>query len=53
MGDYQDKNERGIIPRFLIQIFTQIANDPKNMYTVQLGYLQIYMEMVCLYPALK
>jgi chromosome segregation ATPase len=36
---------RGVIPRAVSQIFEHIASDPKNSYLVQVGFLQIYMEM--------
>ncbi|CAD8095340.1 unnamed protein product [Paramecium sonneborni] len=41
-----DSDEKGITPRTFEQIFNEIQADANNIYTVQLGYLQIYMEML-------
>ncbi|CAD8097336.1 unnamed protein product [Paramecium sonneborni] len=41
-----DSEEKGITPRTFEQIFNEIQADTNNIYTVQLGYLQIYMEML-------
>ncbi|CAK90171.1 unnamed protein product (macronuclear) [Paramecium tetraurelia] len=41
-----DSDEKGITPRTFEQIFNEIQADTNNIYTVQLGYLQIYMEML-------
>ena len=46
LGDYEDERRQGIIPRALKHIFAFIAQDKTANYEVQLGYLQIYMELV-------
>lgn len=45
-------DSRGVIPRAVNQIFEHIAQDQKQAYVVQVGFLQIYMEMFqdLLYP---
>ncbi|CAD8189657.1 unnamed protein product [Paramecium pentaurelia] len=41
-----DTEEKGITPRTFEQIFHEIQLDDDYTYTVQMGYLQIYMEML-------
>ncbi|CAD8110627.1 unnamed protein product [Paramecium sonneborni] len=41
-----DTEEKGIIPRTFEQIFNEIALDDDYSYSVQIGYLHIYMEML-------
>ncbi|CAD8201731.1 unnamed protein product [Paramecium octaurelia] len=41
-----DTEERGITPRTFEQIFHDISLDDEYTYNVQMGYLQIYMEML-------
>lgn len=37
---------KGIIPRALEQIFSFVNDDHTASYDIQVGYLQIYLEMV-------
>ena len=42
-----DENEhRGIIPRSLEKIFENVDQDEKYDYTISIGFIQIYMEMI-------
>jgi kinesin family protein 5/centromeric protein E len=38
--------EKGVIPRCVEAVFQHIAEDPSHVYTVQIGFLQLYMEML-------
>lgn len=42
----EDEERRGIIPRALEEIFTHIEQDINYCYDVQIGFVQIYMEML-------
>ena len=56
MGDMDDPEKKGIIPRITEQIFNAIAVGNTNIeYMVQIGYLEIYMERIrdLLNPAAK
>lgn len=52
LGDYDyakqsDENEgRGIIPRSLERVFEHVKEDKEYDYTISLGFIQIYMEMI-------
>ena len=47
MGDMDDPEKKGIIPRITEQIFNAIAVGNTNIeYMVQIGYLEIYMERI-------
>ncbi|KAM3135862.1 hypothetical protein pb186bvf_011991 [Paramecium bursaria] len=39
-------DDQGIIPRSLEHIFTEIHKDVNTQYSIQIGYMQIYMEMI-------
>jgi chromosomal replication initiation ATPase DnaA len=46
VGDYRDKNQKGIVPRSFEYIFDNIKNDKDNKYTISLSFIQIYLETV-------
>jgi len=46
LGDPNQNEKQGIIPRTLEHIFERAANDKKYNYEIRIAYLQIYMEMV-------
>ena len=47
MGDIDDADQKGIIPRIVEQIFASILASPGNIeYTVRVGYMEIYMERI-------
>ena len=46
VGDFSDKNNKGIIPRSFDYLFDQINNDNEFKYNVQLSFIQIYLETV-------
>jgi len=43
-GDFEDENKRGIIPLSFEHIFQEIRNDRDHKYTVNLSFIQIYLE---------
>jgi kinesin family protein 5 len=46
-GKQEDSNEdRGIIPRSLEKIFEHIQEDTEYEYTICVGFIQIYLEMI-------
>ena len=45
-GNWENEEEKGLIPRSLQKIFEIIDLDNENNYTFSLSFLQIYMEMV-------
>lgn len=46
-GKQEDSNEdRGIIPRSLEKIFEHIDEDTEYDYSISVGFIQIYMEMI-------
>ena len=46
-SDIDDHDLRGIIPRIVEQMFASIQTSPGNIeYTVQVGYMEIYMERI-------
>lgn len=46
-SDIDDDELRGIIPRIVEQMFASIQASPGNIeYTVQVGYMEIYMERI-------
>jgi len=46
LGDPNNNQKPGIIPRALEHIFERAASDNKYNYEIRIAYLQIYMEMV-------
>lgn len=46
VGDFDDKNQRGIIPRSFDQIFDTISNNKEMKYNVYLSFIQIYLETI-------
>jgi hypothetical protein len=46
VGEYDDKNNKGIIPRSFDYIFDQVKNDKEYKYNIQLAFIQIYLETV-------
>ena len=46
-ADIDDEEQRGIIPRIVEQMFTNILRSPGNIeYTVRVSYMEIYMERI-------
>jgi kinesin family protein 5 len=46
-SDIDDEEGRGVIPRIVNQIFTNILSSGSNMeFTVQVSYMEIYMERI-------
>jgi DNA replication protein DnaC len=45
-GDYNDLEKKGIIPRSFEYLFDQIELDTDFTYTVNMSYIQIYLEAV-------
>ena len=52
IGDTSDQANWGIIPRCCQALYDHISSDPESSYTIQIGFLQLYMEMLqdLLYP---
>jgi hypothetical protein len=48
VGDFEDKKNKGIIPRSFEYIFDQVRNDKEYKYNIQLAFIQIYLENVIL-----
>lgn len=47
MGDMEDVQNKGIIPRIVEQLFAAFQNAPQHMeFTVKVGYMEIYMERI-------
>lgn len=47
MGNMNDENTKGIIPRIVEQLFSTIYVAPQNMeFQVKVGYMEIYMERI-------
>ena len=47
MGDMDDENTKGIIPRIVEQLFTTIYSAPPHLeFQVKVGYMEIYMERI-------
>jgi kinesin family member 5 len=47
MGDMEDVQNKGIIPRIVEQLFAAFQTAPQHMeFTVKVGYLEIYMERI-------
>ncbi|KAI9672879.1 MAG: Kinesin heavy chain [Trizodia sp. TS-e1964] len=47
MGDMEQEEKRGVIPRIVEQIFASILASPGNIeYTVRVSYMEIYMERI-------
>ena len=49
MGASEIDKKKGIIPRGLEHIFRETSLDQQYKYDIKIGYLQIYMEMVCIF----
>jgi kinesin family member 5 len=47
MGDMEDVQNKGIIPRIVEQLFAAFQTAPQHMeFTVKVGYMEIYMERI-------
>ncbi len=47
MGDMEDMQNKGIIPRIVEQLFAAFQTAPQHMeFTVKVGYMEIYMERI-------
>lgn len=47
MGNMDDPEQRGVIPRIVEQIFASIMSSPSTIeYTVRVSYMEIYMEKI-------
>ena len=46
IGDHADFEQKGTIPRACEHIFEHISSYEKSSYTVSIGFLQLYMEML-------
>lgn len=47
MGDMEDAQNKGIIPRIVEQLFAAFQTAPQHMeFTVKVGYMEIYMERI-------
>ena len=46
VGDFTNKNNKGIIPRSFDQIFETIKTDLDNKYNIYLSFIQIYLETI-------
>lgn len=47
MGDMDDENTKGIIPRIVEQLFSTIYTAPPHLeFQVKVGYMEIYMERI-------
>jgi kinesin family member 5 len=47
MGDMEDAQDKGIIPRIVEQLFAAFQTAPQHMeFTVKVGYMEIYMERI-------
>jgi hypothetical protein len=46
VGNFEDENNKGIIPRTFTHIFDSIKNDKDNSYTINISFIQIYLESV-------
>jgi hypothetical protein len=49
VGDFEEKINKGIIPRSFEYIFEQVKIDKEYKYNIQLSFIQIYLETVRLY----
>jgi len=46
VGDFENDNYKGIIPRAFEYIFSEIEKNKDFKFTVSLAFLQIYLENV-------
>ena len=47
MGDMEDAQNKGIVPRIVEQLFAAFQTAPQHMeFTVKVGYMEIYMERI-------
>ncbi|KAF7510163.1 hypothetical protein GJ744_007062 [Endocarpon pusillum] len=47
MGDMEDTQNKGIIPRIVEQLFAAFQTAPQHMeFTVKVGYMEVYMERI-------
>lgn len=46
VGNFMNRDLAGVIPRSFEYIFHKIHEDPNNQYTVELSFLQIYLESI-------
>ena len=46
VGNYDNEEEKGIIPRSFDHIFNSIKEDKEYKYNIQLSFIQIYLETV-------
>ena len=46
VGDFEDKKNRGIIPRAFDYIFETIPNDKEHKYNIMVSFIQIYLETI-------
>ena len=46
VGDFQDKENKGIIPRAFDYIFEQVKQDKEHKYNILVGFIQIYIEQI-------
>lgn len=46
VGNLEDENAKGIIPRTFTHLFDSIKNDKDYNYTISISFIQIYLESV-------
>jgi len=46
LGDIENNDLKGVIPRSLDRVFDKINRDKENKYKVFISYIQIYLEHV-------
>jgi len=46
VGNFEDDNGKGIIPRSFEYIFSEVENRKEFKYNVSLAFIQIYLETV-------
>ena len=44
VGDFENKKNKGIIPRSFDYIFEEISKDKEHKYNVMVSFIQIYLE---------
>jgi len=46
VGSFDDKINKGVIPRSFDHIFEKIKNDKEYYYNISISFIQIYLESV-------
>ena len=46
VGEFDNEEKKGIIPRSFDYIFTEIKNDKEHKYNIKISFIQIYLETI-------